>query len=381
MEAIILAGGMGTRLREVVADVPKPMALVGGKPFLWHILGWLAKFNCSRIIISSGYKSETISDFFGDSFNGIPLDYAVEEKALGTGGAVKFSLERTASEDVLIVNGDTWFPVDLEEFISFHRNAESHFTIALKRMKDFSRYGSVDCSGNRILRFNEKKFCSDGLINGGIYLMNRHFLDRFRLPDVFSLEKDLLEAAAGEGILRCLEFSEPFIDIGIPEDFRKAQTMFRRKALFIDRDGVINVDKVHVYRKEDFEFNEGIFELCRKYMEGGYLIIVITNQAGIAKGLYGEKDFDILTRWMLEQFSGQGIEISGVYHCPHHPDYTGPCQCRKPEPGMILRAVRDFDLDIAECLLIGDKETDLEAGRRAGIPEKNLQLFRPRRVS
>ncbi len=375
MEAIILAGGMGTRLREVVADVPKPMALIGDKPFLWHILRWLAKYKCSRIIISTGYKSETISDYFGDSFDGIPIDYAVEEKPLGTGGAVKFSLERTTSEDVLIVNGDTWFPVDLEKFLSFHRNTGSLFTIALKRMKDFSRYGSVDCSENRIIMFNEKKFCSNGLINGGIYLMNRLFMDQFSLPDVFSLEKDILEKAAGIGIIRCIEFSEPFIDIGLPDDYRKAQSIFRKKALFIDRDGVINVDKVHVYRKEDFQFNTGIFDLCRKYMDEGFLIIVITNQAGIAKGLYGREDFDLLTAWMIEQFAGQGIEVSGVYHCPHHPDVTGPCECRKPNPGMILQAVRDFDLDISECMLIGDKETDLEAGRRAGIPEANLHKF------
>lgn len=374
-EAIILAGGMGTRLQKVVPDVPKPMAPVGGKPFLWHILGWLAKSGCSRIIISSGYKSDIISDYFGSSFSDIPVDYVVEEKPLGTGGAVKFALERTVAEDVLIVNGDTWFPIGIGKFISFHRNSGSHFSIALKRMKDFSRYGSVECSGNRVVRFNEKKFCSEGLINAGIYLMNRHFLDQFNLPDVFSLEKDILEKADGSGILGCLEFTEPFIDIGIPEDYRKAQAMFTKKALFIDRDGVINIDKVHVYRKEDFEFNEGIFDLCRKYVEEGYLIIVITNQAGIAKGIYGEKEFDALTRWMLEQFSAKGVEISGVYHCPHHPDFTGPCECRKPNPGMIRQAARDFDLNMSECLLIGDKETDLEAGRRAGIPEKNLSFF------
>ena len=375
MEAIILAGGMGTRLREVVADVPKPMALVGGKPFLWHVLGWLAKYNCSRIVISTGYKSEIISDHFGNSFRDIPLDYAVEEKTLGTGGALKFALERTVSDDVLIVNGDTWFPVDLEKFISFHHETESRFTIALKRMKDFSRYGSVECRENRIVRFNEKKFCSDGLVNGGIYLMNRYFLDQFSLPDVFSLEKDILEKVAGKGILRCVEFSEPFIDIGVPDDYRKAQTMFRNKALFIDRDGVINVDKVHVYTKEDFEFNEGIFHLCRKYLDEGYLSIVITNQAGIAKGLYGEEDLNILNSWMVEQFARQGILVSKVYHCPHHPDFTGPCSCRKPEPGMILQAVKDFNLDISKCLLIGDMETDLEAGRRAGIPERNLKRY------
>ena len=147
------------------------------------------------------------------------------------------------------------------------------------------------------------------------------------------------------------------------------------KALFIDRDGVINVDKGHVYLSEDFEFSEGIFNLGRKYLDDGYIILVITNQAGIAKGIYTEADFIKLTAWMVEQFQFNGITISKVYHCPHHPDITGPCQCRKPDPGMILNAVKDFNLDISECVLIGDKESDLEAGRRAGIPDANLHKF------
>jgi D-glycero-D-manno-heptose 1,7-bisphosphate phosphatase len=149
------------------------------------------------------------------------------------------------------------------------------------------------------------------------------------------------------------------------------------RALFLDRDGVINIDRGHVFLKEHFEFAEGIFGLCRKYIDDGYLIIVITNQAGIAKGLYSEDDFKELTDWMVEQFSKEGITITKVYHCPHHPEIDGPCDCRKPEPGMILQAVRDFDLDIKECILIGDKETDLEAGRSAGIPVTNLILSTP----
>jgi D-glycero-D-manno-heptose 1,7-bisphosphate phosphatase len=147
------------------------------------------------------------------------------------------------------------------------------------------------------------------------------------------------------------------------------------KALFLDRDGVINVDKVHVYLKEDFEFSEGIFNLVRKYADTGYLIIVITNQSGIAKGVYSEKEYFDLTEWMIGQFRKEAITISKVYHCPHHPDITGPCNCRKPEPGMILNAIRDFDLDISQCVLIGDNESDLKAGRNAGIPENNLMFF------
>lgn len=147
------------------------------------------------------------------------------------------------------------------------------------------------------------------------------------------------------------------------------------KALFLDRDGVINVDKVHVFRKEDFEFQEGIFDLCREYINNGYLIIVITNQAGIAKGLYTVNDFIRLTEWMTGQFRDRGIVISKVYYCPHHPDLSGQCNCRKPEPGMIMQAVKEFNLDISECILIGDKESDLQAGRNAGIPESNLHLY------
>lgn len=147
------------------------------------------------------------------------------------------------------------------------------------------------------------------------------------------------------------------------------------KALFLDRDGVINVDKGHVYLREQFEFNKDVFELCKNYSEQGFLIIIITNQAGIAKGYYSEEDFLQLTEWMVKEFACRGIVISKVYYCPHHPDITGPCACRKPEPGMILRAVNEFDLDISSCILVGDRESDLEAGRRAGIPENNLFLF------
>ena len=147
------------------------------------------------------------------------------------------------------------------------------------------------------------------------------------------------------------------------------------KALFIDRDGVINIDKVHVYRKEDFEFINGIFDLCRKYSDAGYKLLIVTNQAGIAKGIYTEDDFNNLMKWVVEEFNKHDITIDKVYYCPHHPDFTGLCHCRKPEPGMLLQAQKDFDLCLSDCALIGDKESDIEAGRRVGIPEKNMLLL------
>lgn len=147
------------------------------------------------------------------------------------------------------------------------------------------------------------------------------------------------------------------------------------KAIFLDRDGVINLDMVHVHLKEEFVFSPGIFDLCIKFRDAGYIILVITNQAGIAKGIYTEDQFVKLTEWMKEQFRDRGISIAKVYHCPHHPDITEACECRKPGPGMILQAVKDFDLNISDCILIGDKESDLQAGRNAGIPETNLYFY------
>jgi len=152
--------------------------------------------------------------------------------------------------------------------------------------------------------------------------------------------------------------------------------MKKNKALFLDRDGVINHHDGYTYRIEDFRFMEGIFELTRSYFKAGYLIVVITNQAGIAKGIFTEDEFKRLTEWMTGQFRERGITVAKVYFCPHHPDISGSCSCRKPEPGMILAAAADYDLDLPECVLIGDMESDIEAGRRAGIPESNLHLVK-----
>jgi D-glycero-alpha-D-manno-heptose 1-phosphate guanylyltransferase len=226
-EAIILAGGMGTRLHNVVSGVPKPMAPVSGKPFLYYVLKWLEKYNIEKIIVSAGYKADVIIKYFGDSFEGLSLVYATEEKPLGTGGAVRFALGYISGNETLIINGDTWFPIDLHRFFSFHEETGSSFSIALKRMENFCRYGSVEFEGNTIIRFNEKKTCKVGYINGGIYITARQFIESKQLPEVFSLEKDVLEKEVCSGIIRCQVFDDSFIDIGIPEDYVKAQSVIK----------------------------------------------------------------------------------------------------------------------------------------------------------
>ena len=139
------------------------------------------------------------------------------------------------------------------------------------------------------------------------------------------------------------------------------------KALFLDRDGVINVEKHYLYKIEDFEFIDGIFELCQFFQKKDYKIFVVTNQSGIDRGYYSEDDFEILTQWMIKEFAKNDITISKVYHCPHHPDISGPCDCRKPKPGMIHDAIKAFDIDLDGSLLVGDKERDVESAIAAGV--------------
>ncbi len=145
-----------------------------------------------------------------------------------------------------------------------------------------------------------------------------------------------------------------------------------QKALFLDRDGVVNVEKEYLYKIEDFEFIEGIFDLCRHYQSLGYLIFIVTNQSGIARKYYSEEDFSTLTQWMIDAFKKEGVTITKVYHCPHHPKISGACSCRKPEPGMLLQAAKEYNLDLSQSIMIGDKERDVEAGINAGLRENYL---------
>ena len=139
------------------------------------------------------------------------------------------------------------------------------------------------------------------------------------------------------------------------------------KALFLDRDGVVNIDKHYLYKIEEFEFVDGIFELCHKYQNAGYLIFIITNQSGIGKKMYTQNDFDIITNWMVTEFKKEAITISEVFYCPHDPEESGPCDCRKPSPKMILDAATQYKIDLSDSVLIGDKISDIEAGKNSGI--------------
>lgn len=218
----MLAGGMGTRLRNVVSNVPKPMAPIGNKPFLEFLLQWVALYKVNSVILSTGYKAEMISNHFGDSYNNIPLIYAHEDEPLGTGGAILNALKYSKENNLVIINADTYFPVNLDELLNFHKSAKANLTIALKYMEKFDRYGTVDLDGDTIVSFNEKRYCEQGMINAGIYVVNKEFLLEKGLPAKFSFEKEVLEKEAGTKKLKGAVFAETFIDIGIPDDYNKA---------------------------------------------------------------------------------------------------------------------------------------------------------------
>lgn len=227
MECVILAGGMGTRLRSVVSDVPKCMAPVAGRPFLYYLVTTLIDARFDRIILSLGYKHEVIEEWLASNHFPVSISTVVEDSPLGTGGAIKLALSKTIENELFILNGDTFFSVDYRQMQDLHRQTRATATLALKKMERFSRYGVVDTepSTGRILRFNEKQYCESGLINGGIYLIDRHELEGY--PDRFSLEKDYFEKIVSTSTLSGYLSEGYFIDIGIPEDYALAQTDFK----------------------------------------------------------------------------------------------------------------------------------------------------------
>jgi D-glycero-alpha-D-manno-heptose 1-phosphate guanylyltransferase len=229
--AIVLAGGLGTRLRTVVSDLPKPMAPIGELPFLHYILRYLEREGVREVILSVGYKHETIQAYFGTVYGQIALRYAIETEPLGTGGGI-YQAMQLVTGDCFIINGDTFFEVSLTALADFFYDTPTDLALSLKPMSDLDRYGTVTIDTEtfgRVLSFNEKQPLASGLINGGVYLASRSLFDRAvrltgePLPAIFSFEKEILEKHTQSLSLRAEIFDNYFIDIGIPTDYARAQ--------------------------------------------------------------------------------------------------------------------------------------------------------------
>ncbi|PSL46068.1 D-glycero-alpha-D-manno-heptose 1-phosphate guanylyltransferase [Chitinophaga niastensis] len=223
-ECIVLAGGLGTRLRSVVADKPKCMAPLGNYPFLYYLLHYLHKQGITHAVLSLGYLSEQVISWCNSIDLPLRVSFTVEPEPLGTGGGIIHALPALTGNEVFIVNGDTYFDVDLPAFYQFHQAHQSPLSLALKPMQQFDRYGSIQLdNGPHITAFKEKQFCEEGLINGGIYLTTADYLKSLSLPEKFSFEKEVLEPQVAAGALYGFVSDTYFIDIGIPEDYEAAK--------------------------------------------------------------------------------------------------------------------------------------------------------------
>ncbi|HDR68775.1 MAG TPA: D-glycero-D-manno-heptose 1-phosphate guanosyltransferase [Bacteroidaceae bacterium] len=223
-EAIILAGGLGTRLRPVLPDLPKAMAPIGDKPFLEYLLLYLSGSGIRQVVISVGYKYEAIQSWFGNSFLNTKLIYAIEDEPLGTGGAIRYAMHYIQGESVLLLNGDTFFNVNLVKFTKFFHDHDSDIAMTVKLLSDVTRYGTVIMDRHRVRGFIARQAAEKGYINGGIYLLKSTLFDRYTLPGKFSFEKDFLEKHINDLNIAAMKSPDYFIDIGVPGDYEKART-------------------------------------------------------------------------------------------------------------------------------------------------------------
>ncbi len=228
-EAIILAGGFGTRLQTVVSDVPKPMAPINNEPFLNYVFDYLKHYHIEHVILSTGYLADKISEYYKNEFQGIKISYTKEETPLGTGGGIRLAMEKCHTKHVLVLNGDSFFDVNLNQYFNQHTTFHSDCSLALRKVDNAARYGTIKLGNGFIKAFKEKDSIEkEGLINGGVYIINRElFLNKTEILNPFSIEKDFFETRINELNLMGFEYEGYFIDIGIPEDYKKAQIDFK----------------------------------------------------------------------------------------------------------------------------------------------------------
>ncbi len=378
-EAIILAGGLGTRLRNAVPDLPKCMAPVAGRPFLFYVINYLRSQGIEKFILSLGYMHEVIEQYLQSNFSTLTYQFVIEDEPLGTGGAIQLALSKATEENIVIANGDTIYKANLAEAAHFHLYNNAETTLLLKPMQNFDRYGVVELSEDDLVScFKEKTFYKEGIINGGLYILNvSKFLDE-EFPGKFSFEKTYLESLYKERRIYGLVQDEYFIDIGIPEDFNRAQSELSNPPLhlpaidftwtiFLDRDGVINKDKIgsYIFNPEEFQFMQGAPQLFKKLAEKFSLCIVVTNQRGVGRGMMTEEDLTNIHHKMLAEVKSAGGKIDKIYFATsivnNHP-------MRKPNPGMAFQAKADFPaIEFSKSIMVGNKLSDMAFGKNAGM--------------
>lgn len=381
-QVVILCGGLGTRLGQLTARTPKAMLEVAGRPFLDMLVAEAARFGARKVLLLAGRFGNQIRDRYnGTQFGMADVSVMVEPEPLGTGGALRFALPYLADE-FLLMNGDSWIDVDLARFAhTWHRVPKAQVQLLLQHVDDATRFGTVEESDETVIAFREKELArcnAPGWINAGVYGIRRSVAEGLPTSGAVSLEQDVLPGLVASGAVRAIRAPKNsyFIDIGVPQSYAKAQmeleTVRRRPALFVDRDGTLNHDTGYTHMRDDLRWTDGARAAIDRANRAGAYVFVVTNQAGVAHGLYPESAVAEFHIEMQRSLAEIGAHIDDIAWCPHHPtgavmEYAHACDCRKPAPGLLEGLMRRWPVDVARSVMIGDRDTDAAAAQAAGL--------------
>ena len=400
MIAVIMAGGKGTRIASVARDIPKPMLPIEGVPVLERELECLCSQGFTEVILTVGHLKDAIINYFGDGSGlspatgkpfGVKIDYFEETEPLGNAGAL-YELRNRLTEDFLLLNGDAIFDVDFNRFVDAHRRMGGLATLFTHPNSHPYDSGLIiaDKDGavlEWLTKEDERPKWYKNRVNAGLHVLSPKLFEvRPDTPKV-DLDRQILKPLAGTGKLFCYDSPEYVKDMGTPERYVAVCEDFHRgvvtaknlrnkqRAVFLDRDGTINKYVGFLRKPEDLELLPGAAEAIKKINESGYLAIVVTNQPVIARGEVTVEQLDEIHNKLETLLGQEGAYLDAIYYCPHHPDKGFPgeipelkidCDCRKPKPGMLLKAAEDFNIDLSQSWMVGDDERDMEAGKAAG---------------
>jgi len=389
IKAVILAGGKGTRLAGIGGEIPKPLVPVCGKPVLERQIEVLAREGITDITIVIGHLGGMIKEYFSDGSRfGVKISYFEETTPLGTGGALPLL---PVSEDILLCSGDLVFDFTLSLMLDYHRRKGALITVlAHPNSHPADSTAIVADSEGRILKFvpkEQKHGDYANLSNAGIQLISRRFLETLNISGAADLDRDILAPACESGGVYAYRCTEYVHDMGTPKRLKKAEEDISRgipamrnlthkqKAVFLDRDGTINVYKGYITNPDDIELLPGAAEAVKMINESGMLAVIATNQAVIARGECTFEELAAINARLETLLGKKGAYTDRLYFCPHHPDggfpgeraeYKTVCECRKPAPGMLLRAAEDMNIDLAASFMVGDSLRDRETAVNAG---------------
>lgn len=392
MKVVIMAGGKGTRISSVASDIPKPMIEIDGIPVLEREIQCLKEQGFKDLIITVSHLGHIIMNYFGDGLDfGVHIEYFVEEQPLGNAGAL-FELKNKLTEDFLLLNADSIFDIDFNRIVKFHK--EKGGLVTLFTHPNSHPYDSgliiADKTGaveQWLTKEDARPKYYQNRVNAGLHVVSPEILEVRPEGAKVDLDRQLLKPLAGTGKMFCYDSPEYVKDMGTPDRYEAVCKDFadgvvagknlkrKQKAIFLDRDGTINKYVGFLRDIDEFEFLPGVAEAIGKINRSGYLAIVVTNQPVIARGEVGWEELQEIHNKMETLLGLEGVYLDGIYFCPHHPHkgYEGEipelkfdCDCRKPKPGMLLKAAEDFNIDLSQSWMIGDGENDIKAGEVAG---------------